>query len=166
MRRVVAQFAGALALAATIHAAEFHVAVNGNYLNPGTRAKPLRTIQCAAEQAQPGDVITVHEGVYRERIHPPHGGTSHKQRIVFRAAPGEKVEIKQAQLDTKIGDPRALDALLDVSRCVSMTAADRLLALMPGVRRIGDDRWTARCPAHDDRSPSLSIRISAFAPGA
>ena len=100
MRRVVAQFAGALALAATIHAAEFHVAVNGNYLNPGTRAKPLRTIQCAAEQAQPGDVITVHEGVYRERIHPPHGGTSDKQRIVFRAAPGEKVEIKGSEVIT------------------------------------------------------------------
>jgi hypothetical protein len=52
-----------LATSPTAPAAEFHVVVNGNYLNPGTRAKPLRTIQCAAEQAQPGDVITVHEGV-------------------------------------------------------------------------------------------------------
>jgi alpha-N-arabinofuranosidase len=100
MRKAVAQFAGALALVATIHAAEFHVAVNGNHLNPGTRAKPLRTIQCAAEQAQPGDVITVHEGVYRERITPRIGGTSDKKRIVFQAAPGEKVEIKGSEVIT------------------------------------------------------------------
>jgi hypothetical protein len=26
------------------------------------------------------------------------------------------------------------------------------------VRKLGPDRWTACCPAHDDRHPSLSIR--------
>ena len=39
-------------------------------------AAPFRTIQHAADLAQPGDVITVHEGVYRERISPPRGGGS------------------------------------------------------------------------------------------
>jgi len=39
-----------------------------------------------------------------------------------------------------------------------MTAAQRFLPLLSGVRSAGDRRWTARCPAHDDRSPSLSIR--------
>lgn len=33
-----------------------------------------------------------------------------------------------------------------------------LLALLTGVRKTGDDRWLARCPAHDDRSPSLSLK--------
>ena len=39
-----------------------------------------------------------------------------------------------------------------------MTAADALVARVDRVRRVGDGRWVARCPSHDDRSPSLSIR--------
>jgi alpha-N-arabinofuranosidase len=80
------------------HAAEVHVALNGNDSNPGTRRAPLRTIQRAADLAQPGDVITVHEGVYRERVNPPRGGTSEKQRIVYQAARGEKVEIRGSEV--------------------------------------------------------------------
>ena len=79
-------------------ATEFHVAITGNDDNPGTRKAPLRTIQHAAELAQPGDVITVHTGVYRERINPPRGGTSDRKRIVYRAAQGEKVEIKGSEV--------------------------------------------------------------------
>ena len=83
---------------APIHAADFHVAPNGNDANPGTRAAPLRTIQRAADLAQAADVITVHEGVYRERIDPPRGGDSDANRIVYQAAPGEKVEIKGSEV--------------------------------------------------------------------
>jgi hypothetical protein len=36
--------------------------------------------------------------------------------------------------------------------------ADNFLSQLEGVKRIGADRWLARCPAHDDRRPSLSIR--------
>jgi alpha-N-arabinofuranosidase len=89
---------GAVALATTVHAADFHVARNGNDANPGTRTAPVRTIQRAANLAQPGDVITVHEGVYRERISPPRGGESDTKRIVYQAAPGEKVEIKGSEV--------------------------------------------------------------------
>lgn len=35
---------------------------------------------------------------------------------------------------------------------------DILLSRLNGVRQTGPGRWLARCPAHDDRSPSLSIR--------
>lgn len=35
--------------------------------------------------------------------------------------------------------------------------AEAILALLRGVRRTGGG-WMARCPAHRDRSPSLSIR--------
>lgn len=38
-----------------------------------------------------------------------------------------------------------------------MTAAS-LLDRLEGVRQTGTGRWIARCPAHEDRSPSLSIR--------
>ena len=37
-------------------------------------------------------------------------------------------------------------------------SAERLLERLHGVRRTGRGRWLARCPAHEDRSPSLSIR--------
>ena len=82
----------------TVSAVEFHVAVNGKDQNAGTAEAPFRTIQHAAEKAQPGDTITVHEGVYRERINPPRGGESVAKRIVYRAAPGEKVEIKGSEV--------------------------------------------------------------------
>lgn len=36
--------------------------------------------------------------------------------------------------------------------------ADALLARLEGVRQTGEGRWTAKCPAHADRHPSLSIR--------
>jgi|TARA_R100000501_G_C2536759_1_gene57330 hypothetical protein len=39
-----------------------------------------------------------------------------------------------------------------------MTPAQRLLDRLEKVRQTGDGRWMARCPAHDDRTPSLSIK--------
>ncbi len=65
---------------------------------PGRKDHRLRTIQHAADLAQPGDVITVHEGIYRERINPPRGGESDARRIVYQAAPGEKVEIRGSEV--------------------------------------------------------------------
>jgi putative DNA primase/helicase len=37
---------------------------------------------------------------------------------------------------------------------------ENLLARLAGVRAIGPDRWMAPCPAHQDRSPSLSVRYT------
>jgi hypothetical protein len=76
-----------------IAATEYHVATTGDDDHPGTATRPLRSIQAAADRAQPGDVITVHSGVYRERINPPRGGTSGSRRIIYQAAPGEKAVI-------------------------------------------------------------------------
>lgn len=39
-----------------------------------------------------------------------------------------------------------------------MTVADALISKLDKVKRTGKDRWQARCPAHDDKGPSLSIR--------
>jgi len=36
-------------------------------------------------------------------------------------------------------------------------SADALLARLEGVRKTGPDRWIARCPAHADGRPSLSL---------
>jgi hypothetical protein len=35
---------------------------------------------------------------------------------------------------------------------------DLLLSKLDGVKRTGQSRWIARCPAHEDRSPSLAAR--------
>lgn len=35
---------------------------------------------------------------------------------------------------------------------------DRLLSRLERVRRTGPGQWVARCPAHDDKNPSLSIK--------
>lgn len=81
-------------------AEEYHVSVNGNNTNEGSAPKPFRTINFAAQKAVAGDVITVHTGTYRERIDPAQGGESDAKRIVYRAAPGEKVEIKGSEVIT------------------------------------------------------------------
>lgn len=78
-------------------ATEYHVSKKGNDKNPGTREAPFLTINQATHYALPGDVITVHEGIYRELVSPERGGISPKCRIIYRAAPGEKVEIKGSE---------------------------------------------------------------------
>jgi hypothetical protein len=35
---------------------------------------------------------------------------------------------------------------------------DKVLHGLAGLKRVGPGKWIARCPAHDDRRPSLSIR--------
>jgi len=77
---------------------EYHVSPHGSDSNSGSAAKMLKTISAAAEKAQPGDTITVHEGVYRERINPPRGGTSDTKRIIYQAAPGEVAVIKGSEI--------------------------------------------------------------------
>jgi hypothetical protein len=44
-----------------------------------------------------------------------------------------------------------------LSGAAAMTA-DEIIARLDGVRERGPGRWSAKCPAHEDRSPSLSIR--------
>jgi hypothetical protein len=39
-----------------------------------------------------------------------------------------------------------------------MSAVEKILDRLTGVRQSAPGRWIARCPAHDDKGPSLSIR--------
>lgn len=77
---------------------EYHVSVKGNDANIGSITMPYRTISCAARVAQPGDVITVHAGIYRESIAPPRGGESNGKRIVYQSAQGENAEIRGSEV--------------------------------------------------------------------
>jgi hypothetical protein len=87
-----------LLIATLLTAKEYHVSVKGNDSNEGSELKPFKTISQAVKFAYPGDVITVHAGTYREWINPVRGGESDSKRIVLRAAPGEKAEIKGSEI--------------------------------------------------------------------
>jgi alpha-L-arabinofuranosidase len=78
-------------------ATEYHVSPSGSDGNIGSSGARFKTISKAAEVAQPGDVITVHAGIYRERINPPRGGTSDAMRITYQAAAGEQVVLKGSE---------------------------------------------------------------------
>ena len=81
-----------------VEAKEYHVSVNGNDNYSGSLTEPFRTISVASKIARSGDTITVHEGIYRERVNPLNGGSNDLNRIVYQAAQGEKVVIKGSEL--------------------------------------------------------------------
>jgi alpha-N-arabinofuranosidase len=81
-----------------IQGKEYHVSVKGNDTDDGSPAHPFKTISAAAQVAMPGDVVTVHAGIYREQITPPRGGNSDQERIVYQAAKGEKVVVKGSEI--------------------------------------------------------------------
>ena len=81
-----------------------HVAVTGSDRADGSAEAPFRTIGRAAQAAMPGDTVAVHEGVYREWVNPPRGGTVDAP-ITYQAAVGpdgrfERVTISGAEVIT------------------------------------------------------------------
>jgi len=78
-------------------AEEYHVSKNGNDQNPGSVSAPFKSISAAARIARAGDMITVYQGIYRERVNPKNGGSSDLNRIVYQVAAGEKVVIKGSE---------------------------------------------------------------------
>lgn len=75
----------------------YHVSVSGNDGDTGDEASPFQTISKAAEVMEAGDKVIVHEGTYREWVKPKRGGRSNLKRIVYEAAPGERVIIKGSE---------------------------------------------------------------------
>jgi alpha-N-arabinofuranosidase len=64
----------------TVFGKEYHVSTEGLDTNDGSLTSPFKTISSAAQIAQPGDVITVHAGTYREGITPPRERTIQTNR--------------------------------------------------------------------------------------
>lgn len=62
----------------------------------GTAENPFQTIQAAADIAMPGDKVIVYPGVYREAVHPVHGGTP-DARITYCSAEKGKAVITGAE---------------------------------------------------------------------
>jgi len=87
-------------LTAELQSEEFVIAANNYYVdnnradasdnNPGTEEEPWRSIQHAADVAQPGDTIYVKAGTYDERVVVQVSGTS-ESKITFQALPRRNV---------------------------------------------------------------------------
>lgn len=74
-------------LSTHVFARTYHVATDGSDGNPGTRHRPLSTIQRAVEMAGAGDVVLVYPGEYSgftvDSVH-----ATHAERLVFKGLPG------------------------------------------------------------------------------
>jgi hypothetical protein len=73
----------------------YYVATGGSDDAAGSLDAPFRTIQRAADLAQPGDTVLVRGGTYRETVNPARSGTS-SARITFKPYAGERVTISGA----------------------------------------------------------------------
>ena len=70
---------------------ELHVSTTGSdATGDGSPGRPFRTVQRGAEQAQGGDNVTIHAGVYRERVHPATSG------VTFQPFSGDAVTLTGA----------------------------------------------------------------------
>ncbi len=75
-------------------------AKNADDSGTGTKERPFRTINKAAQVLQPGERVVIAEGVYREFIQPARGGTGPDAMISYEAAPGAKVVVKGSRVVT------------------------------------------------------------------
>ena len=53
--------------------------------NDGSEAAPFKTIQRAADLAEPGTKVRIHAGLYRECVHPRKGGTDPEHMVCYEA---------------------------------------------------------------------------------
>jgi len=71
------------------HGSSFYVSSSGDDANPGTQAKPWRTVQHAADAARAGSTVNVRGGIYGERVSINVSGNASDGFITFRSYPGE-----------------------------------------------------------------------------
>lgn len=94
--------------------------------NPGSAARPLRTIRRAAELVKAGEKVVVHAGVYREMVVPRNEGEGPGRMIAYEAAPGEQVIVKGSRILegkwVRSADPRGEGGRSIYSKKLWMTA--------------------------------------------
>lgn len=87
----------------TAYTKTYHVSRNhpqASDENPGTEARPFRTINRAAQLLKAGERVVIHAGEYRELVRPRAGGEGPDRMIAYEAAPGDSVVIKGSRLLT------------------------------------------------------------------
>ena len=81
---VIALFASAV----TAPAASYYVSAAGSDSAPGSETQPFATVQYAVGQLNPGDILNIRAGTYRETITVNRSGTVGAP-ITIQAYPGE-----------------------------------------------------------------------------
>ena len=76
---------------------DYFVAPHGLDSNPGTIARPFKTVQKCADVAAPGETCRLRKGIYRETIRPQTSGKSNAP-ITFAAYKNESVTISGTEL--------------------------------------------------------------------
>ncbi|MBN2583634.1 MAG: right-handed parallel beta-helix repeat-containing protein [Planctomycetes bacterium] len=105
MRWAAAVLTAAVCFAASGYTAVFAAtlwvdAAKGNDQNDGSAEKPWATISHAAETAQPGDMVMIRGGIYREQLRPTRSGTDDKP-IVLKAADAENPPILDGGMEVR-----------------------------------------------------------------
>jgi hypothetical protein len=80
------------------HNSSFYVSTAGDDANPGTQAKPWRTVQHAADTARAGSTVNVRGGIYEERVSVNASGNASDGFITFRSYPGETAVLDAGHL--------------------------------------------------------------------
>ena len=75
-----------------VQGAVFYVAPDGNDSNPGTEARPWRTIQQAADTLVAGETVYIRAGTYEEQVIPQNSGNAGNY-ITYAPYSGETVTI-------------------------------------------------------------------------
>ena len=76
-------------------------AVNAADNNPGTRARPLKTISAGAKIVKPGDTVLVRPGIYREAVNLTVSGTEGRPITFQSETPGAAI-VEGADITTNI----------------------------------------------------------------
>lgn len=71
---------------------------NASDKNKGTKDRPFKTINKAAQVVQAGERVLIYGGIYRETIYPKNGGSAEDSMILYEVAPGEKVVVKGSKV--------------------------------------------------------------------
>jgi hypothetical protein len=100
---------------------------SGQNTNTGTTEEfPFKTIQYAADIAQPGDTIMVQPGIYRERVSPPRGGSSNLAPITYKSVEPNKAILRGSipWNPTKCLSPNIYFDILDANLFTDTSAVD------------------------------------------
>ncbi len=96
-------------------APSFYVSTIGDDVNPGTKARPWKTLQHAAEQAIPGTTVNVRGGIYCQQLAVKTSGNAQQGFITFRSEPGETAVLDGTCLVPPAGGTRNSDALVTLN---------------------------------------------------
>jgi hypothetical protein len=116
-RRVLIALVAILASGALpAQAATRFVSTSGNDKNPGTQARPWRSISKAAAVLAPGDTVRVQAGTYKEHVAPARSGRA-GQPITYAADPAGSVTLD----GQGIALPDDLAGLIDIQKRANIT---------------------------------------------